>query len=271
MHERISAGQTSFPEASLAQLADCWRQLAPQRISFVSHTLLAEPVSAVRKIAGDGGYRVETITHVFMPGQPLSPVEASWQAPRAQLSQLIGIAGQIGARSIYLLTGGHGALSWEQAAESFCAAVAPCAAQARAAGVELLIEPASTLHADLHIAHSLRDTLALAEMAGLGVNIDFFSCWTESGLRATIERAVPRCGIVQVSDYVYGDRAFPCRAVPGDGAIPLRQLLEWTLGAGYTGAFDLELLGPRIDREGRVAAVARAADVLGSMLQSLGA
>jgi sugar phosphate isomerase/epimerase len=271
MHARISAGQTSFPDASLAQLADYWRELQPRRISFVSHTLLAEDPAAVLEVVTGGGYRVETITHVFMPGQQLSADEASWQAPRAQLSRLIDIAKRIGARSIYLLTGGHGALSWEQAAEMFCAAIAPCAAHAKASGVALLIEPASTLHADLHIAHSLRDTLMLAEMADLGVCIDFFACWTEAGLRQTIERAVARDSVVQVSDYVYGDRAFPCRAVPGDGVIPLPRLLEWALGAGYKGGFDLELIGPRIDREGRVQAVARGADALGKMLQSLGA
>ncbi|MDB5970357.1 MAG: Xylose isomerase domain protein barrel [Hydrocarboniphaga sp.] len=271
MHERISAGQTCFPDAGLAQLAGYWRELAPRRVSFVSPTLLTEPLSAVQQVLSSGGYRVETITHVFMPGQHLSPEETSWQQPRAQLTQLIEIARQIDARSIYLLTGGHGSLTWEQAAAAFCGAVAPCAAQAKAAGVSLLIEPASVLHADLHIVHSLRDTLALAEMADLGVCIDFFACWTEAGLRETMMRAIPRCDIIQVSDYVYGDRALPSRAVPGDGVIPLWRLLEWVLAAGYAGAFDLELLGPRIDHEGRVPAVARAAGELGRMLRSLGA
>lgn len=271
MHERISAGQTCFPDANLAQLADHWRALQPRCISFVSPTLLDEPLPALRAMLDASGYRVETITHPFMPGQQLSPVEASWQAPRKKLMRLIDVAQDIGARSIYLLSGGHGDLVWEQAAEAFCAAIAPCAAHAKASGIELLIEPASALHADLHIAHTLRDTVTLAEMAGLGVCIDFFACWSEAGLRQTIERATPRCGIAQVSDYVYGDRAYPCRAVPGDGVIPIRTMIEWMLAAGYDGAFDLELLGPRIDREGRVAAVARAADVLGQMLQSLGA
>lgn len=271
MHERISAGETSFPDASLEQLAAHWRELAPRRISFVSSTLLNSPLSALHAVLAEGRYRVETITHVFMPGQPLAHDEASWQLPRERLSRLIGIAQQIGARSIYLLTGGHGTLSWEQAAEAFCVAVAPCAAQAKAAGVHLLIETASVLHADLHIAHSLRDTVTLAEMAGLGVCIDIFACWTEAGLRGSIEHAMPRCEIVQVSDYVYGDRALPSRAVVGDGAIPVHRLLDWILAAGYQGAFDLELLGPRIDREGRVHAVARSAQVLGNLLHALGA
>jgi hypothetical protein len=42
------------------------------------------------------------------------------------------------------------------------------------------------------------------------------------------------------------------------------------LDAGYAGTFDIELIGPRIDREGRVAAVRRAAENLGAILRSLG-
>ena len=80
---------------------------------------------------------------------------------------------------------------------------------------------------------------------------------------------MPRCRLVQVSDYVYGDRSMPCRAVPGDGAIPLKQILEWTLRAGYAGTFDLELIGPRIDAEGRIKAVRRSADRLDEILREL--
>src|SRR5262249_3854678 len=111
----------------------------------------------------------------------------------------------------------------------------------------------------------------LAEMAGIGVCLDLFGCWTEAGLRQSIERAMPRCPVIQISDYVYGDRALPSRAVPGDGAMPLERLLEWVLAAGYTGAFDLELIGPRIDKQGHLASARRAADHVGKMLCSVGA
>jgi hypothetical protein len=46
-------------------------------------------------------------------------------------------------------------------------------------------------------------------------------------------------------------------------------MLEWVLEAGYGGAFDLELTGPRITGEG-VPAVRRAADWLGETLRELG-
>jgi len=54
---------------------------------------------------------------------------------------------------------------------------------------------------------------------------------------------------------------------PGDGRT---QQTDAEVSAGYTGAFDLELIGPRIDSEGRVEAVRRAADRLGEILHSLG-
>jgi sugar phosphate isomerase/epimerase len=270
VHERISVNHLCFQGASLSQLADYWRELGARRVSFISPPLLTADLSSVQQLLASGAHQVETIAHLFMPGEHLTPSEESWRGARTQLTQLISLAEKLGARSIYMLTGGHGSLTWEQAAEAFSSAVAPCVSQARDAGIALAIENALPLYADAHIAHSLRDSVALAEMAGIGVCIDLYGCWTEAGLHETIKRAIPRCHVIQVSDYVYGDRALPSRAVPGDGAIPLQRLLEWALTAGYTGAFDLELIGPRIDNEGHLPAARRAAEQVGKMLQALG-
>jgi sugar phosphate isomerase/epimerase len=108
-------------------------------------------------------------------------------------------------------------------------------------------------------------------MAGIGVCIDLFSGWWEADLKTTIARAAPICHLVQVGDYKSGDNAFPCRAVPGDGDIPIHQLCEWILGAGYQGGFDFELIGPRIDQEGHLEAVRRAGEYMTTVLDELGA
>lgn len=271
MHARISINQLCFPGASPEVLGASWRALGARRVSFISPTLLDGDLEAVGALLREGGHAVDTIAHMFMPGQHLSSEEATWNVPRASLDRLIGIARKIHARSIYMLTGGHGTLTWEEGADAFRAAVAPCLAHARDAGLSVAIENALPLYADAHLAHTLRDTVTLAEQADIGVCIDLFGCWGEADLQATIRRAVPRAKVVQVSDYVYGDRSLPARAVPGDGAIPLQRLLGWILEAGYEGPFDLELIGPRIDAEGRSAAAARAADRLGELLHTLGA
>jgi len=271
MHPRVSVNSICFLDHDLQQQAGFWRCLDAHRVSLVGPHLDSEGIDAAKQALATGHYAVETIVHPFAPGAPLNPDKSTWELPRARLSAQIAVARELGARSIYMTTGGHGGLTWEQAAEVFAKAVAPCTEQARSEGIALMIENAPPQYADLHIAHTLRDTLALAELAAIGVCIDLFSCWTEAGLQGTINRAVQRCHLVQVSDYVCGDRALPARAVPGDGDMPLQRLLKWILGAGYQGVFDLELIGPRIDGEGRLAATQRAAMAIGRQLEELGA
>jgi sugar phosphate isomerase/epimerase len=270
VHERLSLNSICFWGATFQELAGHWRTLAPRRVSMMSHEILKEGVPAIQEVLKTGSYRLETIAHPFLPFKPLELHEASWRESRATLSQLIRSAAQLGARSIYLLTGGHGTLTWEQAAAAFAEAVAPSVVQAKDEGIALAIENSSVLYADNHIAHSLRDTITLAELAGVGVCMDLYLCWPEAGLHELIERAMPRLHVVQVSDYVYGDRALPCRAVPGDGAVPFKRIFEWLLSAGYTGAFDFELIGPRIDKEGHLKAARRASHYIEAVLRELG-
>ncbi len=271
MHERISINALCFWGAPLSEVADNWRELRPHRVGLLAHLVTPDP-DAAREVVEAGGYRVETIVHPFSLGRPLEANEASWVEARAELSQAIEIGQMLGTRCMYMTTGGHGSLTtFEAAAEVFARAIEPCVEQAKAAGIALLIENALALYADTHIAHSLRDAVTLAEMAGIGVCMDFFGCWAEAGLEETIERAGPRLGLVQVADYVYGDRSLPSRAVPGEGVIPIKQILGWALAAGYTGGFDFELLGPRIDQEGHLEATRRGAEHVGRLLDELGA
>ena len=132
------------------------------------------------------------------------------------------------------------------------------------------VENASSLYADIHLAHSLRDTITLAEAAGLDICVDLFHCWAEADLAGLLRSALPRTRLIQLSDYVLGDRALPARAVPGDGAIPIEAVVAQALADGYQYGFDLELLGPRIDAEGRLAAARRGCEVVGAMLDRLG-
>jgi sugar phosphate isomerase/epimerase len=270
MHERLSVHSVCFAGATLSELAGYWHELGAQRVSLVSNNLLDEGLEAAQEALRTSDCRVESITHAFLPGRHLELREESWRDARDTLSRLIQDAKSLGARSIYMLTGGHGSLAWEDAAQAFRAAIAPCVMQAKEAGIALMVENSAALYAEVHIAHTLRDAVTLAELADTGVCIDLFACWTEAGLRESIQRAMPRCHLVQVCDYVYGDRSLPSRAVPGDGAIPVERILKWVLEAGYAGTFDIELVGPRIDAQGRVAAVRRAADNLGRILRSLG-
>lgn len=269
MHPRVCLHQVAFIRESTTAFVEHCRALGVAHMTLVS-PLLMQPggLDEAGRALAAGGPRCTTVNHPFA----MHPdIERDQGEAAAGLSRAIDIAAALGAGQIYLVSGGRGALDWETAAARFAELIAPCRTHAGERGVKLLVETASGFNADIHIAHTLDDTIALAQTAGIGVCIELHACWFEGGLASKFRRAMPITGLVQVSDYVAGDRNAPCRAVPGDGMVPLERLLGDLLAAGYTGVFDLELLGPRIEAEGARAATARAADRLSEILTRLGA
>jgi sugar phosphate isomerase/epimerase len=262
-HHRLSVHNVTFYGAPLADLQAHWAALDISRLSILDSQLLDPEFP---KLLQRGDYTVEAVYHLFADG--LLSTEPT--TARDALSRVIDAAAEAGARTVYLLTGGRGALTWGQAADQFCAMVAPCVERANRSGVALAIENASSLYADMHLAHTLRDTVTLAEMCGLDVCIDVFHCWAEGDFEPMVRRALPRTALIQLSDYVLGDRALPGRAVPGDGTIPIESFVAQALAGGYAHGFDLELIGPRIDAEGRLESARRACEVVGAMLTRLG-
>lgn len=269
MHERVSVNSLCFTGAPFEQQEQWWRELGARTISFVTYEVFRDGEECARGIVEAGNYRVATLSHGFHMG-PLPEGDGWQETARADLSRAIRFAQSVGAQSIYMVTGGRGNRTWEEAAEVFAAAVAPNVAEARDAGVPILIEPAPLVYGNMHIANTLRDTITLAEMANIGVCIDLFSSWYEAGLKQLIERALPITHLIQVGDYVFGDKAFPCRALPGDGDLRLAEMIEWIVRGGYTKSFDLELIGPRVEQEG-LPGIARAAKYVGDVLERLGA
>jgi sugar phosphate isomerase/epimerase len=268
LHPRISLHQVAMMDRDTpAFLAHCAASGIPTA-TLVTPKLAAPGALKATLAALPNAPRVTCLNHPFAIHPNL---ESDTGGAAEGLSQAIAMASALGAPSIYLISGGRGTFDWEAAAERFAALIAPGIAEAQAHGIRLLVENANAFNADIHIAHTLPDTLLLAETAGIDICLDLATCWAESGLKATFARALPHIGLVQVSDYVLGDRATPCRAVPGDGAIPLTRLIAQLLEAGYTGRFDLELVGPRITAEGAEAATLRAATWLSETLVKLGA
>ena len=269
MHPRVGLHQVAFLDESTPAFLDHCRRIGVQHTTLVTPLLMrAGAVDEALHALATGAPQVEAVNHQFAVYPDLD--DDSGEAT-GKLLQAIDIAAALGAKSVYLQTGGRGHLTWEQAAERFAALIAPCKERAAAEGIRLLVENASSFNADIHIAHTLADTIALAELAGIGLCIEWHACWMEAGLKRLVRQAVPMTGLVQVSDYVLGDRTAPCRAVPGDGVIPLARILGDVLEAGYQGVFDIELVGPRIAAEGARAATQRAAQAISEILTRLGA
>jgi sugar phosphate isomerase/epimerase len=268
VHEKVAVNALAFGSDPIEAVMDQLRQVGSPRVSFISNLLLGENLPKAKAGVEQAGYKVETVTHMFCAGAISD--RSLWEGARATLGEVIKGAQTVGARSIYLLTGGRGTLDWEGAAKAFAEALAPCLDVAKTAGVELLIEPAPMVYADFHIAHTLRDTTLVAEMAGIGICLDVFPIWIEGRLKESIAEAGKRIRLVQVGDNILGDRCLPSRAVVGEGAIPLKQIFSWILETGYTGNYDIEMLGPRVVEIGPVNALRRSAEKMDEILRELG-
>jgi sugar phosphate isomerase/epimerase len=180
-------------------------------------------------------------------------------------------AASVGAGAVYITSGGAGARPWDDAVAAFCARMAPHAALADQLGVRLAVEPTIPLRADISFVFCMRDGFDLARDAGIGAVLDFYSCWHERGLERLVRENLDVLALVQICDFALQTYDTPNRSVIGDGNIPLERLLGMLLDTGYEGAFDLEILGPRIEEEGYASAIARSVERASEILDRLGA
>lgn len=259
----IAVNTLCLAPGGLAQHVETVARLGATGISPDLRDFADCPAAQAARRLSDAGLKVATLTHRAFGFT--SPELAA--AQRERLYRSLDLAQAIGAPSLCMTTGGRGELSWAEAAARFVDEIAPCAERARSAGVTLGIEPTSHLYADASIVHRLADVAALARRSGVGVGMDLFPCWMDADIEAAIAAAGPLCAFVQVSDYVLGDRGLPCRAVPGDGAAQLDRLIGLILATGYRGPFDLEIIGPRLEAEGREAGLRRAVGWLGAAIE----
>ena len=273
MHQRLSVSGLCFPRDDLGVTVD-----RLEEVGATSTTIQASKLRAFGWDAGLGRLAGSSVRVAgFVDGVPTLDLGRpdTWDTTRTRMIATVDAAAQLGARVVYVLTGrlfapGGGSAPWVESADAFVAAIEPVATHARSSGVQLAVEPTSSLYADFNIVHSLADAALLLDRCDLGVCLDLLHVWTEARLEERIADLAGRIALVQLADQAPDHRSLPNGVVPGDGMIPLRRALRAVLDAGYDGPIDLELCGPAIDAEGEVAAIRRAVAWLEPVLVELG-
>jgi sugar phosphate isomerase/epimerase len=194
---------------------------------------------------------------------------ASWPAARDRLELSIRTTAELGAPLLYMTTGPSRGLTTDEACARFVAAVEPAVAFARAQGVRVAIENTGYMSRDFGCVQSLRDTIQLAVDADMEVVVELANCWMDRDLKAIFKDGMERFALVEVSDFEIGTPVRLSRRVPGDGDIPLAQLLTDLGDTGYHGMFDLEIMGPHIEDEGYLSATRRGIDYMTELLYRL--
>jgi sugar phosphate isomerase/epimerase len=277
---------SQHPRVSLSQLCS-WSWTLDQDLAFYERAGVSAIGACVVKLEAtgwmlaahriaDSGLRVTNLLGVA----PLRPSDhAGWNDQRCHAWRALEAARVAGAECLILTAGPDPSGTWEQAAEAYRRSVEPIVTEAGRRGVAIAVEHANRRAGDTAFPSTLHDAVALARDLGVGVCVDVGACWEESGLRETIGTGVDTFRLVRVSDAVpdaapdgTSDGRPPSRRlVPGDGTLPISELLGVVLDAGYRGVFEIEFTlppGSDVDPGGECR---RAVEQLGAILDSLGA
>jgi sugar phosphate isomerase/epimerase len=270
---RVSVSAVSSWRWSLDEDLEFWADAGITQVGLSFRKLEAAGLDVAVARVRDGGLRVSNLVEL---GWCNLDDPSTWSAHQERLLAAVDVAASLsgsgagsGTGCLVLTTGPAGRLDWAEAADALAEMLAPVRVAAVGDDVALTIEPTGPLRLDLSFVTTLRDGVELADRLGVGVCIEVNSCFAERGLLDTVRGAVDLVEHVQVSDFVIGSLCTPDRAVPGDGDIPLARIVSGIVDAGYRGAFELELVGPRIEEEGYASAITRGVAALDRILDEV--
>jgi sugar phosphate isomerase/epimerase len=118
-------------------------------------------------------------------------------------------------------------------------------------GITLALEPmTSGCGGDFTFFNCLDEALELVSKHGspaLGITLDTYYWGLHPQLLECLPLLVPHLALVQLGDARQPPHGEPNRCQLGDGQIPLRQIVESIVAAGYDGFFEVELIGEEIE------------------------
>ena len=112
-------------------------------------------------------------------------------------------------------------------------------------GVRLSLLPMHSFFAPtwtyLHTLDETLELLAHVDHPSVGLAFDTYHLWREPRLLERIPELVPLTGVVQVSDSRRAPQTDSDRCFPGEGRIPLNDIVRAFQQAGYDGYFDVQV------------------------------
>lgn len=265
IHPRLAVNALSSRDWTFDQDLALWRELQLHHVGLWSRKLDPgrEAKIAALQAAGIG-------TSTVVSGNFTLSAPETWAKSRAAIATSVRNAVATNGTSAYITPGRPDGRTWRELLDTFATAVGPSVTDAVAHGVRLSVEPSR--RCDVSFVNTLRDAIDVAEATGVGIVVDFGNCWMERDFDDVVRKAAPHIGLVQLCDIRLGSdtQASGDRVLPGDGQLPLERMMKVVLDTDYDGLFDLEVLGPDVEREGYESTLRRGVDVVSEFLSSLG-
>lgn len=263
--DRLAIGRLSLNQATIkrANLAEALRVTADAGVRAIG--LWREPVAEVGlpralRMVEDSGLRVSSLCRAgFFTAEDGHERRAALDDNRRAIEETAALAaaGAPGSAAVLVLVAGGlptGSTDLAAARGRVADAIAELEPTARAAGVQLAIEPLHPMYvADRAVVSTLGQALDLAEpfpAKSVGVAVDTFHIWWDPDVLAQIARAGAggRIATYQVCDFLTPLPADPllARGLMGDGHIDFAGLTAAVAATGYDRDVEVEIFNADI-------------------------
>jgi len=175
----------------------------------------------------------------------------SYKDSLVDAQEAITLAANLGSPCLLVYTGARAGHTHNHARRLMKSALKELAPQAVEAGVQLVVEPMHegcaggfTFLTDLDDAAKV---LADVGCDNIKLVLDTYHMGFTPSLAAKLADMTPQIGLVQVGDGRQPPEGEQNRCLPGEGELPLDDIIGSLLDNGYQGYFEIELLGEELE------------------------
>lgn len=248
---RLSLNQTTtLPQPLDEDAAACrragipgiglWRPKVAEFGEERARDLLAETGLRVTSLSWAGGF---TGQHGY-----------SWEDALADARDAVQLAGRLNARALCVLSGARLKHLKNYARSLVVDALRELAHEAEDCNVDLALQPMHRTFHNWTFLHSLDAALDVVQRCRhrrVKLAVDVYQlAWDEAFLKRLAE-CVPQVALVQLSDGNRPPQSRHERCLPGEGRLPLAELIDTLFLRRYTGAFELAVWSDQLWVSGR--------------------
>ncbi|SFI00598.1 sugar phosphate isomerase/epimerase family protein [Planctomicrobium piriforme] len=162
-----------------------------------------------------------------------------------EAKRMIRVASQIRAGVVTVVTGPQAGHIRSHAFRIVADALKELTEFASIYDVRLAVQPMHSMFAkNWSFIHTLDDGLQLLDKVGnprLQLSFGTYHLWEEPGLLQRIEEVAPRIGLVSLADWGEAPRHENDRLLPGEGRLPLNDVIQSLEQHGFSGWYELEV------------------------------
>jgi sugar phosphate isomerase/epimerase len=194
------------------------------------------------QVVGDAAERVRAsglaVSHLILTGFYTAP---PYEQRIAHTLHAMDVAAALEAGCVVVAPGRREGRSYAETRDLAARALTEVLEQTTRANVRIALEPIIAWQSDyLNTLGEAVELVELVDHPGLGVYVDSFHLWRTGTMLEDIERAGPRIFGMHLNDAADGDDH--ANRLPGEGDLPLVEIVRAIEATGYEGTYDNEYM-----------------------------